>query len=358
MPYIIFVGPLPPPLGGVGVINASFQRLAYNGYEIFPFNTSNKRLREELYNGFPLHSIIPECKKIINLYRFIKNHKPSIINIFVTSGYSVIRDCLFIRTVSLFQIPILVHFHSKKYGEFALKQRRLKLLAGFFNKYADRIILLSEDHYNYFTNYFLPEKCVVIENFVEYEDFKCTVDEKTDEFLYVGRLTKEKGFFNLIDAVCELKKLDINLKINVIGLAATEIDQNLISARISKYQIENYFEFHGIKTGQAKFDIFKRSKVLLFPSHFENSPVVLKEAIAAKMGIIASDIEASKLILYNKGNAVWHQVNNPKSLANAIREYLSCKDLGMSLCLASSAIKDYDSSVAERKINQLISELV
>lgn len=358
MHYIIFVGPLPPPLGGVGVINASFQNLDYKGYEILAFNTSKMRLREDLYKGFPLNNIIPECKKILSLYHFIKINNPRIVNIFVTSGYSVIRDGLFMLTVKLFQIPIVVHFHSKKYGEFALKPRRLKLLARFFNKYAQRIVLLSEDHYNFFTNYFAPEKCVVIENFVKYEDFNCRIEDKTDDFLYVGRLTKEKGFLNLIDAVYFLKKQGINVKINVIGLAANEMEQNLLIEKIKNYQIEDCFDFQGIKTGPPKFDIFKRTKVLIFPSHFENSPVVLKEAIAAKMGIIASDIEANKLILKDKGNTVWHQVNNPMSLADAIKEYLTCKDRGLSLCMASSAITGYDSSYAEKRINQIISELV
>jgi len=49
MSKIAFIGPLPPPLGGVEVINQSFQEIDYSCYEVTYFNTSNQNSRENLY---------------------------------------------------------------------------------------------------------------------------------------------------------------------------------------------------------------------------------------------------------------------------------------------------------------------
>ncbi len=68
----VFIGPLPPPLGGVAVINQSFQSLSYNGYTNLVFDTSNKNSREDLYKGLPWQNIFNEYKKVKKLKDFIK----------------------------------------------------------------------------------------------------------------------------------------------------------------------------------------------------------------------------------------------------------------------------------------------
>ncbi len=57
MSKIAFIGPLPPPLGGVEVINQSFQEIDYSCYEVTYFNTSNQNSRENLYKRFPRYAI-------------------------------------------------------------------------------------------------------------------------------------------------------------------------------------------------------------------------------------------------------------------------------------------------------------
>ncbi len=55
---VAFIGPLPPPVGGVSMINQSFQQLDYQGVEIKAFNTSNNRTRENLYRRYPFENVL------------------------------------------------------------------------------------------------------------------------------------------------------------------------------------------------------------------------------------------------------------------------------------------------------------
>ena len=353
----VFIGPLPPPLGGVAMINQSFQSLIFEGYENLAFDTSNKKETEDLYKGLPWNNISREYKKVKKLKKFLKNNKPNIANVFVTSSYSIIRDIIYLRVLYKQNIPVIIHFHSKKTGEFALVPNRLKLVGKRFKKYADKIILLSNDHFLYFTQYFKKEQCEILENFVDYSKFENEVSNKTNDLLFVGRLSKEKGFFDLLSACQILKSKNIKCKINIIGAAPNKEIQHQISQIVEEQKLDSIIEFHGLKFDKEKFEIFKSSKILLFPSHFENSPVVLKEAIAAKLAIVASDIEANKLILEGKGNYQLYTVKNSVTLASIIEKLLKNDDKVISMCNASESIKDYDKSFAQKKLLTIMNSL-
>ena len=355
---ILFVGPLPPPLGGVAVINQSFQSLEYNGYDNLGFNTSNNQKREDLYKGLPWQNLPKELRKIADLKRYIEQHQPAIANVFVTSGYSIVRDIYYLRLLHKHKIPIIVHFHSKKTGEFALKVKRIKKIGRLFKKYASKIVLLSKDHYEYFVQFFDINQCEVIENFVDYNAFDNQIKDKTNEFLYVGRLSVEKGFFDLLKACAILKQRHLQFKINVLGAAPTLALQTEIEGFIKSHQLEITVSFHGLKYEEEKYQLFKRSKILVFPSHFENSPVVLKEAIAAKMAILSSNIEANENVLQKRENYISFEKGKAEDLALKIIELISNPKQLLKMCEASSLIKDYDISVAQNKLTKLFNELV
>jgi len=354
---IVFIGPLPPPLGGVAMINQSFQELDYQGCETMSFNTSNNKQNEDLYKGLPWNNIGKEYKKIQNLKTFLRLKQPDIANVFVTSGYSIIRDLFYLRILYKKKIPIIIHFHSKKKGEFALAPRRLNFVGKLFNKYAQKIILLSPDHFDYFTSFFNKNKCDVLENFVDYNNFDNEITEKTSEFLYVGRLSKEKGFFDLLEACKLLKEKGSILKVNVIGAAPNDSVEQEINTFIKQHALNVIIHLHGLKFGSEKYDLFKRAKILVFPSHFENSPVVIKEAIAAKMAIIASNIEPNKNILNAIKNNSMHMAQNPEDLANKIEILLNSESLVNQFCVESEKVKEYDKTYANEKLTSIINEL-
>lgn len=352
-----FIGPLPPPLGGVAVINQSFQNIVYDGYKVLSFDTAEKKDREDVYARFKFKSVKRNLKIGRKLSQFVKKERPDVINVFITSGMSILRDLLFLKKMNRQNIPIIIHFHSKTKGEFALTPKRLKLVAKYFNKYASRIILLSQQHYDFFVQYFGEEKCTVIENFVQYSDFENNLQDKNNDFLFVGRLSREKGFFDLLEAVKVLKEKEVFCRIQVIGVAPTEELENEIKDYIENNNLENYFVFNGATFGVDKYNLFKESKCLVFPSHFENSPVVLKEAIAAKMAILSSKIESNLNVLQNHDNYITFEKGNPQNLSKTLNELIANPNDVTKMCNISAKIHGYDVSVAKNKLTKLFNEL-
>src|SRR5690606_37744940 len=150
-----------------------------------------------------------------DLFLFLRRMRPDVVNVFVISGPSILRDIIFLMIIKAFRFPAIIHFHSKIQGEFALTPRRLRFLSYVFKCFSKKVLVLSEFHLSFFSRYFGIDNCAVLENFVRYEDYSCSIDQKSDRFLYVGRLTKEKGFFDLLEALRILKEQGVSLGLDV-----------------------------------------------------------------------------------------------------------------------------------------------
>ena len=343
-------------MGGVAFINKSFQELEYKDYSIISFNTSRGKENEDLYAKRKWSSYIHFLKIFISFISFSISNKYKIANIFVTSNIAFVRDVFFILWLKLLRKKIIIHFHSKKYGEFFLKKNRLKYLSFFLSR-TNKIIVLSQDHFNYFSQYFPVTKMKIIENFIDYHLYECDLSIKLDEFLYVGRLSEKKGFFDLIEAVRILKNSGIFVKINIIGTPENENIDVQIKSLIKQYELNNYFELYGFVDGEKKYNLYKRCKFFIFPSKFENSPVVIKEAIASKMALIVSNIEANMNILKEYNNYVTFKVSDFNDIAKKIILLLDDNQKVNLMMNDSSKILDYNKTVALKKIQAIFLEL-
>jgi len=350
---IAFIGPVPPPFGGVGVMNKSFQQLVSNEWNVLSFNTSQKNLNEDLYASKGFKNILHFLNNLLGFFKFLGKNKFKIVNVFATSNIAFIRDSVIIFILWIFRKQIIVHFHSKKKGEFFLSKFTIKYIALIF-KLARKVVVLSQDHFDYFSQYIDTSKMVIIENFVDYNLYDCKIEDKSKSFLYVSRLSKKKGIFDLIAAVKIVKDKGLNPVINVLGTAENDETRKMIDNWLSKYALEKNIILHGNVYGKQKYDFFKSSRIFIFPSHFENSPVVLKEAIASNMAIICSDIEANKRILSDKKNSKFFIPGDVKDLATKIEEAL-LNPTSVTLQMKNSSFcRLYDKRYAELEIKKLL----
>ena len=353
---IAFVGALPPPLGGVGVINKSFQEIVSPQWNVIAFNTSTGKLNEDLYKIKGFKNLWHFIKNIYGLLQFLRKNSFKVVNVFSTSNIAFIRDSVIIVLLWICRKKIVIHFHSKKKGEFFLHPYTIGYISFIF-RLAKKVIVLSQDHYQYFSQYFDKSKMVVIENFVDYKLYDCEIEKKGMEFLYVGRLSEKKGFFDLIKAVKIVKEKGFTIKINVLGTAENEDIKILVDKELKNNNLEENIILKGHVQGIQKYDYYKKCRIFIFPSHYENSPVVLKEAIASKMAIICSDIEANKIILKDKGNTRFFVSENAADLATKIEDLL-LEDYSVEEYMRNSErCKKYDKEYANSKINDLFLEL-
>ena len=134
-----------------------------------------------------------------------------------------------------------------------------------------------------------------------------------NNLLYVGRLSKEKGIYQLIDAFKIFVEKNKKFKLNLVGTGG------------QKESIKNYILSNKLNTSVILFDwtnnlnkFYLNSKVLILPSFFEGFGNVLTEALSYGLPCISVKNDGPKEILKNGKFGLLVNNNKPKTLARAI----------------------------------------
>jgi len=123
---------------------------------------------------------------------------------------------------------------------------------------------------------------VVLPNFVFLEEYVPEFNFKENSLCYVGRLSKEKGLFTLIEA---FKGLNVTLKI--IGTGPIEED---LKIKVKSLGLNNV-KFLGYKSGEDLKNEIRNSMGVILPSEwYENNPRTVLEAFALGKPIIGARI--------------------------------------------------------------------
>lgn len=155
-----------------------------------------------------------------------------------------------------------------------------------------------------------------------------TVNEKQINFLadlehetiqkpyivFVGRLTKMKGVFDLLLAFSKIKNK--NLKLVYVGEGEALVELITISKRL---KIDDRVIFTGFKVNPYPY--IKNALVLAFPSHSEGFGNVLTQALALNSNIVSTDCRSGPSeILKNGLYGRLVEVGNPEHLCKAIED--------------------------------------
>jgi glycosyltransferase involved in cell wall biosynthesis len=106
-------------------------------------------------------------------------------------------------------------------------------------------------------------------------------------FLYVGRLSTEKGLNDLLDAFLRIRAKRDDVKLDLVG--AGPLRDKLI-ARVAKLNLEHTVSFLGAKDMDAIGELFLQSVALVLPSHSEPWGLVVNESLSYGCPVVVSDV--------------------------------------------------------------------
>lgn len=106
-------------------------------------------------------------------------------------------------------------------------------------------------------------------------------------FLYVGRLSKEKGLFDLLDAFRGVQRQLPDARLDIVGSGPIE---NEIKNQANQAGIAKAVEFLGSKSPEEIGQLLLRSAALILPSHSEPWGLVVNEALSYGCPVVVSDI--------------------------------------------------------------------
>lgn len=162
--------------------------------------------------------------------------------------------------------------------------------------------------------------------FIDTAPVKETYHLKEDDFVmsFVGRIVKDKGVEELVDAFVALKQKGLPVKLLLIG--GREGNLNPLCQR-TEDAIRHEPDI--IETGK-QMDIrpfVKASKLLVLPSYREGFGLVLMEAGAMGVPVISSDIIGCNNVVIPEVNGLFCQPQSVDSLVKALERMYNDKEL-------------------------------
>lgn len=134
--------------------------------------------------------------------------------------------------------------------------------------------------------------------------------------VYLGRLHEIKGLEHLIDAL-QLVRQDCDARLTIAG-QGDDAYVNTLRQRIRERGLQACVEFAGFVEGATKDSLFACADICMVPSHTENFGMVVAEALAHGVPVIASTgTPWERLPQMDCG--LWVD-NSPETLADAVRQ--------------------------------------
>jgi glycosyltransferase involved in cell wall biosynthesis len=138
----------------------------------------------------------------------------------------------------------------------------------------------------------------------------------SDSFLFIGRLSEEKGIGVLLKA---FSSLPYKLKIAGDGPMKQEV--------IAFCKNNKNVEYVGNLGREEVFPYLASGKALIFPSTwYEGMPMVLIEALASGLPVVASEIGAMKEMIIPGYNGLHFEPGNAEALKSAIIQFAMADD--------------------------------
>lgn len=167
-----------------------------------------------------------------------------------------------------------------------------------------------------FRKLFYYKKNTVIPNAVSIPDEYRNIESKGFgdklEILFVGRLTQQKNWQVLLQALGELKQNN-SWNLRICGKGE---DEHKIVAMAKELNLLDRVEMLGYR--EDVYSIMNESDLLVLPSWYEGMPNVVLEAMAMGLPCVVSDIPAHKLLFGDQSGVLYFDPHSSQELGKTL----------------------------------------
>ena len=269
------------------------------------FKNLYKRLPQGGFIKSRISYLIIFLLSILPLYKFLKKDKPDYIIAHLITSLPI-----FLFRIFKFETKLILRISGYP---------KLNLIRKFFWKLCSKNIHLitcpSIELKNQLRklNIFENKKIVVLYDSVinikeindQKKNFLSDDVTKSNYLLAIGRLTKQKNFYLLIDAFYQFNKINDNYKLYIIGEGE---EKKKIISKINQLKLDHKIILLGFKRNVYKY--LKNSKAFILSSLWEEMGFVIIEAASCNTLIISSDCPNGPREFLNNGDAGYLFNNN------------------------------------------------
>lgn len=232
---------------------------------------------------------------------------------------------LFTPFLRLLGYPVVLTYHSSNYEHSkwgAISRAILRLGEYVSLRFSSAIIFVSPFQRMKYKQWVL-DKSVALPNGISAHnggenntDFLKRIGVRPGSYiLSVGRLTPEKGFETIVEAVQTMPEVE-----HLVVAGDSDHDASA-RERLASLDASGKVVLPGFTTGDDLTQLYSNARMFVLSSYSEGFPLVLLEAMSYSLPIVASDIPACHIIPL--ADDAYAEAGNPDSFRRAILKVLS-----------------------------------
>ena len=284
---VVAIGPLPPPIHGAALVNASVCSQLTESTDLYIVDTA---VSTSLRLAYHLRRL---CRHLDGALTMLRHRRdPHRRYIYVTSpgGLALWYVLPLIALARLLNYRVVVHHHSFAYiSRFSIAMRALVAAAGG----AGRHVLLCPEMRDRFDVTYRPKQPSTVCSNAAWLGAKSDDAPKSSRTRalrigHLGTLTPEKGIDELTQLTLALISQGINAELWLAGGPPNESDRARLESALQALG-PSHSRWLGILQGQAKARFFDDIDVFVLPSRYkhEAQPLVVFEALQASVPVIS-----------------------------------------------------------------------
>lgn len=181
--------------------------------------------------------------------------------------------------------------------------------------------------------------------------------ENDDEikFLFIGRIMKDKGVGELLDAAIQIKPKYPNSQFHFIG----DSEEDYYIDRLLKLEVQGIIKYHGRQSDVHSY--IAKSHAIILPSYHEGTANVLLEAAASGRPVLASKVTGCRETFDEGLSGLGFEAKNVESLVDTIKQFIELpyeKKKMMGIAGRKKMESDFDRQIVVNSYMDEINKLV
>ena len=245
------------------------------------------------------------------------------------------RKSIFILFALATRCPVIVHLHSGGFWDFYWKEcgHGRQRLIRFLLDHATYIVVLTHEWVNQLMPITTNRNIRHIPNYLlctAIPAISYTTTTVNQNVLFLGRLSQEKGFPELLDAMQIVSKAVPKCRLVCAGTG----DSAEVYRQIANRNLASLVDLHSWVEGPDKYRLLKQATLFVLPSHYEGIPMSIIEAMAFGIPVIATHVGGIPDMITHGKEGLLVQPGDGTGLGQAILTLLNNPHLRATMSVA------------------------
>lgn len=332
---VIIIGAIPPPANGMTILTQQILNSDLNHkFQIRHLDTSYP-------SGFPnmgkfnIGTVFRTIRQIIFLESLLSEFAPQIVYMAISyKPLGLLRDMIMVYISHWKGARIIIHLHNND-KVFQEAKPFVRCMLKNICHYISYAVVVHDVYKTAFNPFLRAEKVIAIPNGIsdiakiDWKNKNEIPESSNTRILFLSNLQLEKGFLDLIHAIPLIRSRYDRVMFTFAGAVLEPLAVQEAKEFLQSNNLVDAVDWQGAVVGEAKINLFQQSDVFVFPTyyHAESFGLVILEAMAMGLPIVATDHMAIPEIAVHGVNGIIVPKQDPISLANAVISLLEDEGL-------------------------------